>query len=265
MSRIGERLSGQVAFITGSGRGIGRAAALLFAAEGATVHGCDISAKDAAETDMLVSDAGGAMSSEAPVDLTDRDQARSWIEDGVARSGHADILYNNAGAARFGVIEGIGSEAWAFTLRHELDLVMWATQAVWPHLIAGGGGAIVNTGSTSGLRGHAALGQSAHTAAKAAVMALTFQHAAEGARHGIRVNSVSPGPTDTPALREAAGPGPLQLPAPIPLGRIGQPEDVARAALFLASSDAAWITGANLVVDGGMSIVDGAPVPVSSD
>jgi NAD(P)-dependent dehydrogenase (short-subunit alcohol dehydrogenase family) len=253
---MAKRLTGKVAFISGSGRGIGRAAAQIFAAEGARVFGGDIDVQTADDTTALVRNAGGEMASLAPVDLSDPKGARRWIKAGVAEFGRIDVLYNNAGAVRFGAIDGVDASDWNFTLRNELDVVMWTTQAAWPHLIEAGGGAIINTGSTSGLRGHTTLGQSAHTTAKAGVIALTIQHAAEGSPHRIRVNSISPGPTDTPALREVVGDA--GLPAPIPLGRLGRPEDIALCALFLASDDAAWITGANIVVDGGMSIIDGA-------
>ena len=210
-----------MALITGTGRGMGRAAARIFAAEGAQVFGCDVDPVTAAETDELVRAAGGTITSRAGVDLSSPESAQSWVAAAVAEYGGIDILYNNAGAVRFGTIEDCSPDDWAFTLRNELDLVMWTTQAVWPHLIARGGGAIVNTGSTSALRGHTRLGQSAHTAAKAAVIALTIQHAGEGSPHRIRVNSISPGPTDTPALRAVIGDA--ELPSPIPLGRIGQP------------------------------------------
>lgn len=257
------RLDGKVAFITGTGRGMGRAAAQIFAAEGASVFGCDVDADSAQETQELVRSAGGEMASLAPVDLSDPAGAQRWVDAGIAEFGGIDVLYNNAGSVRFGAIEDVDLSDWDYTLRNELDTAMWATKAAWPHLIARGGGAVINMGSTSGLRGHAVMGQSAHSAAKAAVMALTFQHAAEGSPHRIRVNSISPGPTDTPALREVVGDA--GLPAPIPLGRLGRPEDIARCALFLASDDASWITGANIVVDGGMSIIDGAePIVVTA-
>jgi NAD(P)-dependent dehydrogenase (short-subunit alcohol dehydrogenase family) len=257
------RLTGKVAFISGTGRGMGRAAARTFAAEGARVFGCDVDEASAQETVALVRAEGGEMASLAPVDLADPADAERWIAAGIAAYGAIDILYNNAGSVRFGGIGDLSPADWSYTLRNELDTAMWATKAAWPHLIERGGGAVVNIGSTSGLRGHAVMGQSAHTAAKAAVMAITFQHAAEGSPHRIRVNSISPGPTDTPALREVVGDA--GLPAPIPLGRLGQPEDIARCALFLASDDASWITGANVVVDGGMSIIDGAePVVVTA-
>ncbi len=251
----GERLAGKVAFIAGIGRGMGRTAAQLFAAEGASVYGCDLDPDSCEETVSLVRSAGGEITALPAVDLGDPEGARRWVESGIAALGRIDVLYNNAGAVRFGTIEDLTPEDWAFTLRNELDLVMWTTKAAWPYLREGGG-SVINMGSTSGRRGHVVLGQSAHTAAKAAVMALTFQHAAEGSPHRIRVNSISPGPTDTPALREVVGDG--GLPAPIPLGRLGRPEDIVRCAIFLACDESEWITGANIMVDGGMSVIDGA-------
>ena len=256
MGTNGGLLAEKVAFISGTGRGMGRSAAQLFAAEGARVFGCDVDADTAAETVELVRAAGGEMTSLSPVDLSDPDGARRWIDAGVAEYGGIDILYNNAAAVRFAPIADFPAADWSFTLRNELDLVMWTTQAAWPHLIERGGGAIVNVGSMSGMRGHVHIGSSGHTAAKGAVIALTYQHAAEGSPDRIRVNSISPGPVDTPVLRETFKDGPP--PAPIPLGRMGQPEDIARCAAFLASDEASWITGVNVPVDGGMTIIDGA-------
>ena len=228
--------------------------------EGAQIFGCDVDPVPPRRQTIVR--AAGGRSRRVRV-LTSPRIGTSWVAAAVAEYGGIDILYNNAGAVRFGTIADCSPDDWAFTLRNELDLVMWTTQAVWPHLIARGGGAIVNTGSTSALRGHTRLGQSAHTAAKAAVIALTIQHAGEGSPHSIRVNSMSPGPTDTPALRAVIGDA--ELPSPIPLGRIGNPEDIARCALFLASDEASWITAANVVVDGGMSMIDGAePVMVTA-
>ncbi|MBN9623839.1 MAG: SDR family oxidoreductase [Actinobacteria bacterium] len=250
------RLLGKVAFISGIGRGIGRTAAQLFAAEGATVFGCDVDVTTAEETVSLVRDAGGTITCLAPVDLGQSEGARAWIDAGIAEHGRLDILYNNAGSARFGPIEAVTDEDWRFTLRNELDLVMWTTRAAWPHLAARGGSAVVNVGSISAIRGHVLMGQSAHSATKGALVALTVQHAAEGSPHRIRVNAVSPGPIETPALRGLIGDDAVEV--PIPLGRPGRPEDVVRAALFLTSDDAEWITGVNLVVDGGFSVIQGA-------
>jgi len=268
------RLAGKIAFITGTGRGIGRTAALVFASEGAAVFGADIDPVTAAETVEIVRSRGGVMDSVGGVDLAERDEAKAWIERGVETFGGINALYNNAAAVRMAMVPDVTPESWSFTLRNELDLVMWTTQAAWSHLKGGGGGSIINSASTGASRGVAEFGQSAHTAAMAGVLALTLQHAAEGAAHGIRVNAVSPGPTDTPSfravLKKTFGDSP-----PVPgsddprignhsaLHRLGHPEDAARAAVFLASDDSTWITGENIVIDGGRSRIDGIPSGVS--
>lgn len=252
----GRRLEGKIAFITGIAGGQGRAAAQLFASEGATIIGCDVNVEGTEETVELVRETGGEITSFTPVDLADRDGAKAWMEQGIEAAGGIDILYNNAGAARFGPLPDISPEDWSFTLRNELDLVLWTTQAAWPHLIARGGGAIVNTASTVALGGNAAMGLAAHVAAKGAVVALTFQTAAEGCAHRIRANSICPGAVETPALQAVRKKG-LLPPIPVPLGRIGQPIDIAHCALYLVSDQADWVTGANFVVDGGSTIIDG--------
>src|SRR5437879_7093427 len=182
------RLAGKIAFITGTANGQGRAAARLFASEGAFVVGCDAKSDEARETVELVRQAGGRMISMSPVDLGDLQGARRWVEEGVADAGGIDILYNNAGAARFEMIDRMSPADWSFTMRNEIDLIFYVTQAAWPQLVARGGGVILNTASTVTRRGSAAMGMGAHIAAKAAVIAFTRQLAAEGARHGIRAN-----------------------------------------------------------------------------
>jgi NAD(P)-dependent dehydrogenase (short-subunit alcohol dehydrogenase family) len=252
------RLAGKVALITGTGGGIGRAAALLFAAEGATVAGCDLDSGSSEKTAALVRAAGGTMSTAAPVDVADEDAVRTWIGDTVAEHGGVDVLYNNAGLTSFAPLEDVTLDDWSFTMRNELDVVFLACKHAWPHLRARGGGSVVNVGSTAGMTGSLTLDRTAHTASKGAVIALTRQLAAEGARHGIRVNSVSPGMTVTPQTRHLFDDPehPISRIADhIPLGRPGSPEDVARCALFLASDESAYVTGANLVVDGGWSMV----------
>ncbi|HEY7206734.1 MAG TPA: SDR family NAD(P)-dependent oxidoreductase [Gaiellaceae bacterium] len=253
------RLDGKVALISGTAGGIGRAAAVLFAREGATVVGCDLNVDGALETVELVREAGGVtMTSAQPVDAADEPAVRDWIDGAAAAHGGIDVLYNNAGLTRFAPVEDVAREDWAFTLRNEVDVVFLACKHVWRHLRARGGGSVVNVGSTAGLRGSLTLDRTAHSAAKGAVIALTRQLAAEGARHGIRVNAVSPGMTVTPQTRPLFDdPGhPISRVADhIPLGRPGTPEDVARCALFLASDESSYVTGANLVVDGGWSTV----------
>ncbi len=126
------RLAGKVALITGTAKGQGRAAAVLFAAEGATVVGSDRDAADAEETVCLVREAGGRMTSTHPLDFTDEAAAKAWVDVAAAAHGRIDILYNDAGATRFGPIDQTSAEDWSFTLRHELDIVSFATKHPWP-------------------------------------------------------------------------------------------------------------------------------------
>jgi meso-butanediol dehydrogenase/(S,S)-butanediol dehydrogenase/diacetyl reductase len=249
------RLDGMVAFITGTADGQGRAAALLFAAEGAQVVGCDVKVGPAAETVAMVQEAGGTMLGSAPVDVTDPAQATTWIDEGVAQTGRLDILYNNAAAQRFSTISSSTQEDWDFTLRHELDIVAHPSRAAWRHLQRNGG-SIVNIASLAGWRGIRSNDQFAHGAAKAGVIGMTRHLAAEGAPHGIRVNSISPGAVATPVNPALADPGSemsRHIRSLVPLGRAAQPEEIARCALFLASDDASYVTGADIVVDGGLA------------
>jgi NAD(P)-dependent dehydrogenase (short-subunit alcohol dehydrogenase family) len=232
------RLAGKICFITGTAGGQGAAAARLFAAEGATVVGCDIK------------DDG--------IDLADPAQAAAWIERGVAGAGRIDVLYNNASATRVGSFDGATWEDWQFVLRNELDLIFTVTKAAWPHLRGDGGGVIINTASVSAWRGAAFTEQAAHGAAKGGVLALTRHLAASGAPHGIRANSISPGLIVTPQIAEFFDDPehPMHaMRAAHPLGRLGEPEDVARVALFLASDDAAYLNAVDIVVDGGQSVI----------
>lgn len=249
------RLDGKIALITGIGGGMGRTAALTFAREGARVVGCDLFGDGAAETVRLVREAGGLIESFAPVNLADAAEAAAWIERALAAFGGADILYNNASSPRFGAIQDLSIEDWDYVMDNELNLVFYTTKAIWPYFMEHGG-VVVNIGSIAGLRGVEFMNQNAHGTAKAGVLSLTRQLAVEGGKYGIRAVAVSPGFTVTPstAWLVESGPQPFRDNiARIPLGRVGQPEDVVNAALFLASDEASWITGANLVVDGGGS------------
>jgi len=252
------RLDGKVALITGVGGGMGRAAALRFSAEGARVIGCDMDAATAAETERLVRAAGGTMTAFAPVDLGDAAAAAAWVDAAIAVHGSADILYNNASSPRFGAVEELSIADWDHTMRNELDLVFYATKAIWPHFQARGSGVVLNVGSIAGIRGVEFMPQNAHGTAKGGVISLTQQLAAEGGRHGIRAVAVSPGFTVTPQTAWLVESGPQAFQdniARIPLQRVGQPDDIVNAALFLASDEASWITGVNLVVDGGQSVL----------
>jgi NAD(P)-dependent dehydrogenase (short-subunit alcohol dehydrogenase family) len=244
-------LQGKVALITGTGGGQGRAAAVRFASAGARIVGCDVKVEGNRETAALVRAKGGSIVTMEPVDLGDPEQARKWIEAAAAAHGRIDILYNNASAARFAPIEAFPIEDWQFTIRNELDLVFYATRFAWPHLQRQGG-VIINTASTAGIAGSGP-GGAGHAATKGAVIALTKQLAMEGAPHGIRVVCISPGVVETPGTAQIIADPKLRnaLVSRNLIKRVGQPEDVAGVALFLASEDAAYITGANIVVDGG--------------
>jgi NAD(P)-dependent dehydrogenase (short-subunit alcohol dehydrogenase family) len=234
-------LDGAVVLVTGAAGGQGAAAAGLFREAGATVVGCDVKEADGIDV----------------VDLTDEDATRAWVDAAAREHGRVDVLHANAGATRFSPLEETTAEEWDFVLRHELDVVFFPVKHAWPHLKRTGG-RVVLVGSTAGLTGSMTNTRVAHTVTKGGVIALTKQLAAEGAPYGIRVNCVSPGMIETPATRGdlLADDHPMrQIAGAIPLGRVGRPEEVARCALFLASEAASYVTGANLVVDGGWSAV----------
>jgi NAD(P)-dependent dehydrogenase (short-subunit alcohol dehydrogenase family) len=252
------RLDGKVALITGTAGGQGRAAAELFCAEGARVFGCDVNAEGAAETVARVRAAGGDMLSMAPVDISTMEGAAELVSRTTAGFGGIDILYNNASAPRVGPFEELDWDDWSFTIRNELDLIYTVTKAAWPYLCERGEAVIINTGSVSGYRGAAFAPQAAHGAAKGGVISLTRHLAAAGAPHRVRANSISPGLTITDQIRpflEDPDHPMNEMQRSHPLGRLGEPEDVARVALFLASADAAYLNAVDIVVDGGQSII----------
>ncbi len=177
-------MEGKVVLISGTGGGQGREAALRFAGAGAYVVGCDLKEEGNRETAALVRAAGGAITTMEPVDLSDPQTARRWIEAAAAARGRIDVLYNNASAARFAPIESFSVEDWQFTVRNELDIVFYATRFAWPHLQKRGG-VIINVASVAGMVG-SAVGGTAHAATKGAIIAMTRQLAVEGAPHQIR-------------------------------------------------------------------------------
>lgn len=255
-------LAGKVALITGTGRGIGRAAAVGFAAAGALVVGGDLNGAAAVETERLLVDAGYPSGGAGALDVTAEESVRSWVDAAVASHGRIDVLYNNAGAVRFGGIAEQGYADWRFTLEAELDSVFLVSKAAWPHLAACRG-AIVNVGSIAGRTGSMAVGRVAHSASKGGVIALTRQLAAEGGPLGLRVNSISPGMIVTDGTAESLlrPDHPMRtVAAHIPLGRIGTPDEVVDVAIFLASPAARYVSGADLAVDGGWSAMANTPL-----
>ena len=247
------RLDGKVALITGAGMGMGRAASVLFAEEGARIVVCDIDAAAAKETVALVSRAGGEAIAVAGDVAVEADVARMAGE-GARRFGALHVLYNNAGVLwkdrDRGVLETDGAQ-WDRVMGINLKSVFWVTKHGIPHLRAAGGGAIILIGSVSALAGFTRA-QDAYTAAKGALISLNKSLAIQFARDNIRSNVIHPGiietPLQAPYLNDALR---AEFKTGIPLGRIGQPRDIANAALFLASDESSFMTGAEMIIDGG--------------
>jgi len=255
------RLDGRVALITGGASGIGAAAARLFAAEGAAVAVLDRDGAGAARLVEAIGDDGpGALALAA--DVTDREAVGEATARAAATFGRLDVLYNNAGVpAGFGPVGDLRAADWNLGLAVNVTGTLFCTQAALPHLRAAGGGSIVNQSSVAALVGIPGL--AAYSAAKGAVLSLTRALAAELAPERIRVNAICAGTVDTPMVRPlllARGEGDVALGAKLtadryPIGRIGTPDEIARAALFLASEESSFVTGAVLTADGGMTAV----------
>ncbi|MGO9058674.1 MAG: SDR family NAD(P)-dependent oxidoreductase [Candidatus Binataceae bacterium] len=249
------KLANKVAVITGAGSGMGKAAALLFAAEGAAVTTVDINLAAASETAGEIKASGGRAIA-IGANVSKSAEVKGMFEQAVSQFGHLDIVYNNAGVIEdHDLLHEIGDDEFERVLQVNLQGVFFGIKYAIPHLIKAGGGAIINTASVGGLK--AFTGKPAYTASKAAVIALTQVAGMQYGRHNIRINCICPGIIYTGMSREVhrqkfgkeLDPGIKgRISA---LGRIGMPEDIARVALFLASDDAAFVTAAPFVVDGG--------------
>ena len=243
------RLDGKVALITGAASGIGRASAVLFAKEGATVAVVDRALPEAQETVAVIKKAKGeAIAIEA--DVSRAADVEMMIKKTVDTYGRLDILFNNAGISfrTLAFTADLSEEDWDAVLDTNLKSVFLASRLAIPIMIKQGGGVIVNTSSANGLGGGPLV--SPYCASKAGMILLSKTMAAEYAKQKIRVNCICPGMSNTPMM--APNLPALQMDF-IPQGRAGEPEEIAQAALFLASDDASYVTGTFLPVDGGWS------------
>jgi NAD(P)-dependent dehydrogenase (short-subunit alcohol dehydrogenase family) len=241
---MAERLAGKVCVITGSASGIGAESARLFDEQGATVVGVD-----------LVPHTAGTLAIEA--DLTDEEQVRGVYERVREEFGRVDVLFNNAGinpGDDRSVIE-TEADAWQRVQDANVRSVFLCCKHGIPHLLEAGGGSVINTASFVAVMG-AAVSQISYTASKGAVLSMSRELGVEFARRGVRVNALCPGPINTPLLQELFAKDPEKAArrlVHLPMGRFGEPEEIARAAIFLASDESSYITASTFMVDGGLS------------
>jgi meso-butanediol dehydrogenase/(S,S)-butanediol dehydrogenase/diacetyl reductase len=255
------RLTGKIAIVTAAGQGIGRACALRFAAEGAHVVVNDIRAEGAEAVVAAILGAGG-WADAFVADVGSSDRVTAMVEETAARHGRLDVLVNNAAALASGRVEDLTDEAWRAVFAVTLDATFYGCRAAIPVMAAHGGGSIINTASAAGVGG--SFGLAAYGAAKAAVLNLTRTAALEAAGRGVRVNAICPGSVDTAPLRafvDALPGGRAAFEKQIPVKRIGTADEMANVALFLASDEASYVTGATIVADGGVlaGIAGGLP------
>ena len=249
------RLEGKVALITGAASGIGKVAAALFASEGAKVALSDV-ADDAGASTVTEIEGGGGEALYVHADVSKPAEAKAMVDRTVERFGRLDVLYNNAGVfpADDASVIDTPERVWDLTIDINLKGVFLGCQYGIPAMLETGGGSIINVASFVALMG-AAVPQIAYTASKGGVLAMTREIAVEFARKGIRANALCPGPIETPLLAELLA-DPQRRDrrlVHIPIGRFGRAEEIAKAALFLASDDSSLMTGAALVVDGGIT------------
>ena len=245
------RLENKVALISGGARGMGAAEARMFAREGAKVVIGDVLEAEGRQVEAQINEAGGECVF-VLLDVTQESQRQHAVETAVARFGRLDVLVNNAGIVLRGILEDTSAEDWDKVMDVNAKGVFLGTRAAISEMKKSGGGSIVNISSISGIVGQSDI-QPVYNASKGAVRIFTKSAAIQYAKEGIRVNSVHPGSIDTPMAGDRLNDPELQRQANerTPLGRTAHPDEVAYGVLFLASDESSFMTGSELVIDGG--------------
>ena len=255
------RLAGKVAVVTGAGSGIGRAAAVRFAAEGAALALNDRDAETVAATVEAIEATGGRVFALAG-DVSDAEHVDALVAAAVERYGRLDVMHNNAGYGVPSLVADMTDAELDEVFRVNLYGTMYGTRAALAVMIPQGSGSIVNTASNAGFASSAK--RASYGASKAAVIHLTKSTAVENGRHGIRANAICPGPIETPAFLRFA-PDPDFYAAQIPMRRLGLPEEVAALAAFLASDESSYVSGTAISIDGAMAARLPAPYLTPED
>lgn len=242
------KLKDKVALVTGAGQGMGRAIARQFAAEGAIVVALDLNLEAAQQT----LEGCGEQHLARALNVADAAAVNALVDEVLALRGRVDVLVNNAGTGGMDSFTEMSDEAWARVMGVNLNGAFYCARAAVRAMLKNGGGTVVNVGSTSAVSGD---GPAHYVTSKAALMGLTRVMAKELAKSGVRVNTLVPGPTNTPMMQGIPQEWADAIIAGVPMGRMAEPEDIAKVAVFLASDDSGFVTGQSVAVNGGSAFL----------